>query len=50
MKSSCVYLKIIECILNETEKSDNTFIIRNQKADSKIHVCILNRHVSVLKK
>ena len=37
MKSSCVYFKIIKCILNETEQSDNTFIIRNPKADSKIH-------------
>ena len=37
MKSSCVYLKIIKCILNETEQSDNTFIIRNQAADSKVH-------------
>lgn len=36
MKSSSVYLKIIKCILNETEQSD-TFINRNQMADSKIH-------------
>ena len=30
-------IKIIKCILNETEQSDNTSINRNQMADSKIH-------------